>query len=49
MGNFTLSCIHMLLKGRQESVETVLAALEVVPEPYKSMASTLVEICAYAG
>ncbi|KAK2153920.1 hypothetical protein LSH36_281g04017 [Paralvinella palmiformis] len=34
--------------GRQESVETVLAAL-VVPEPFKSMASTLVEICAYAG
>lgn len=35
--------------GRQESIETVVAALEVAPEPFKSMACTLVEICAYAG
>merc|ERR1712178_278141 len=35
--------------GKQDMVETTLAALEVIPEPYKSMASTLSEICAYAG
>ncbi len=35
--------------GRQESVETILAALEVAPEPFRSMASSLVDICAYAG
>merc|ERR1719228_2028419 len=35
--------------GKQDAVETTLAALEVIPEPYKSMASTLAEICAYAG
>ena len=35
--------------GKQESVETIIAALEVIPEPYKSTAVTMVEICAYAG
>ncbi|KAI0242456.1 26S proteasome non-ATPase regulatory subunit 2 [Lamellibrachia satsuma] len=35
--------------GRQESVETILAALEVVAEPFKSMSTTLVDACAYAG
>ena len=35
--------------GRQESVDAVLAALQVAPEPFKSMACTLVDVCAYAG
>jgi len=35
--------------GRQEAAEAVIAALEVVPEPFRSMATTMVEICAYAG
>lgn len=35
--------------GRQEAVEAIIAALEVIPEPFKSMAVTMVEICAYAG
>jgi 26S proteasome regulatory subunit N1 len=35
--------------GKQESVDTILAALEVVPDPFRSFASTLVEVCAYAG
>ncbi|XP_034252046.1 26S proteasome non-ATPase regulatory subunit 2 [Thrips palmi] len=35
--------------GRQEAVEAIIAALEVIPEPFKSMATTLVEVCAYAG
>ncbi|GLV43279.1 Regulatory particle non-ATPase 1 [Carabus blaptoides fortunei] len=35
--------------GRQEAVEAIIAALEVVPEPFRSMAVTMVEVCAYAG
>lgn len=35
--------------GRQEEVEAIVAALEVIPEPFKSMAITMVEVCAYAG
>jgi len=37
------------LTGRQESVEATMAALEVLAEPYRSMATCLVEVCAYAG
>uniref|UniRef100_A0A646QHD2 26S proteasome non-ATPase regulatory subunit 2 n=1 Tax=Hemiscolopendra marginata TaxID=943146 RepID=A0A646QHD2_9MYRI len=35
--------------GKQENVEAIIAALEVIPEPFKSMATTMVDICAYAG
>jgi 26S proteasome regulatory subunit N1 len=35
--------------GKQEGIETIIAALEVIPEPFKSMAVTMVDICAYAG
>merc|ERR1712050_213193 len=35
--------------GKQEAAETVIAALSVLPEPIKSMATMLVDICAYAG
>ncbi|XP_069693503.1 26S proteasome non-ATPase regulatory subunit 2 [Periplaneta americana] len=35
--------------GRQEAVEAIIAALEVIPEPFKSMSMTMVEVCAYAG
>ncbi|XP_031849170.1 regulatory particle non-ATPase 1 [Nomia melanderi] len=35
--------------GKQEAAETIIAALEIVPEPFKSMSTTLVEVCAYAG
>lgn len=41
-----LGLIHL---SRQEAVEALIAALEVIPEPFKSMATTLVEVCAYAG
>ncbi|XP_044728388.1 26S proteasome non-ATPase regulatory subunit 2-like [Chrysoperla carnea] len=41
-----LGLIHL---GRQDAVEALIAALEVIPEPFKSMATTLVEVCAYAG
>nr|NVI77546.1 regulatory particle non-ATPase 1 [Cucujiformia] len=35
--------------GKQEGVDTIIAALEVIPEPFRSMAVTMVDICAYAG
>ena len=38
-----------LLPGKQEAVEATLVALEVVAEPLKSMATILVDVCAYAG
>jgi len=35
--------------GKQEAAETVVLALEVLTDPFKSMASTMVEVCAFAG
>ncbi|XP_008551707.1 26S proteasome non-ATPase regulatory subunit 2 [Microplitis demolitor] len=35
--------------GKQESAEAIIAALEIIPEPFRSMSTTLVEVCAYAG
>uniref|UniRef100_A0A673W7C1 26S proteasome non-ATPase regulatory subunit 2 n=1 Tax=Salmo trutta TaxID=8032 RepID=A0A673W7C1_SALTR len=35
--------------GKGEAIETTLAALQVVPEPFRSFANTLVDVCAYAG
>ncbi|XP_014670026.1 PREDICTED: 26S proteasome non-ATPase regulatory subunit 2-like [Priapulus caudatus] len=35
--------------GKQESIDAVIAALEVLPEPFRGMASVLVDVCAYAG
>ncbi|XP_060516372.1 26S proteasome non-ATPase regulatory subunit 2 [Cylas formicarius] len=35
--------------GKQEKIDTIIAALEVIPEPFRSMATTMVDICAYAG
>ncbi|XP_074660514.1 26S proteasome non-ATPase regulatory subunit 2-like [Tubulanus polymorphus] len=35
--------------GKQEAADAVTAALQVVAEPMKSMASLLVDVCAYAG
>ena len=35
--------------GKQDKAETTIAALEVLPEPFRQTAVTLVEICAYAG
>lgn len=39
----------VLFSGKGEAIETTLAALQVVPEPFRSFANTLVDICAYAG
>nr|NVI77505.1 regulatory particle non-ATPase 1 [Cucujiformia] len=41
--------LGLCLLGKQEGADTILAALEVIPEPFKSMAVTMVDICAYAG
>ncbi|XP_055683961.1 26S proteasome non-ATPase regulatory subunit 2 [Lutzomyia longipalpis] len=41
--------LGLLYLGRQEAAEAVIAALEVIQEPFRSMATTMVEICAYAG
>ncbi|KAJ8986255.1 hypothetical protein NQ317_009963 [Molorchus minor] len=35
--------------GKQEGVDMIIAALQVIPEPFRSMATTMVDICAYAG
>jgi len=37
------------LLGKQTACEAVTAALDVIPDPFRSMATTLVEVCAYAG
>ncbi|OQR71238.1 26S proteasome non-ATPase regulatory subunit 2-like [Tropilaelaps mercedesae] len=42
-------CLGLLYLGKQESCEAIVAALEVAPEPFRSMATTMVECCAYAG
>ena len=39
----------MCVSGKGEAIETTLAALQVVAEPFRSFANTLVDICAYAG
>merc|ERR1712168_1043815 len=35
--------------GRQEGYEVHLEVLNTLPDPFKSMSKTMVEICAYAG
>ncbi|XP_072163090.1 26S proteasome non-ATPase regulatory subunit 2-like [Diadema setosum] len=35
--------------GKQEAVEATLAALDVLPDPYKEFAKILVDVIAYAG
>ena len=41
--------IGLCFLGKQDAAEATIAALEVIPEPFKDTATTLVEICAYAG
>merc|ERR1712117_517567 len=41
--------IGLCYLGKQDAAEATIAALEVIPEPFRQMAVTLVEICAYAG
>ena len=37
------------MPGKQEDAEVITCALEVCDEPFRSMATTMVEVCAYAG
>jgi len=41
--------LGLIYLARQEAAEAIIAALEVITEPFRSMATTMVEICAYAG
>ena len=41
--------IGLCFLGKQEAAEAMTAALEVLADPFQSMAKTLVDICAYAG
>merc|ERR1712087_530745 len=41
--------IGLCYLGKQDAAEATLSALEVLQDPFKSMAKTLVDICAYAG
>lgn len=41
--------LGLVYLGRQEAAEAVVAALSVIDEPHRSTATTMVEICAYAG
>ncbi|CAG9855292.1 unnamed protein product [Phyllotreta striolata] len=41
--------LGLCMLGKQEGIDSIIAALEVIPEPFKSMATTMVDICAYAG
>jgi len=41
--------IGLAYLGKQDAAEATIATLEVLQEPFKSMAKTLVDICAYAG
>ncbi|GFY54772.1 26S proteasome non-ATPase regulatory subunit 2 [Trichonephila inaurata madagascariensis] len=35
--------------GKQDGADAVICALDVLGEPFKSMAKTMVDVCAYAG
>ena len=48
-GNVSKCNFPHCVAGKGEAIETTLAALQVVPEPFRSFANTLVDICAYAG
>lgn len=39
----------MCYMGRKDSIETVSAALEVFPEPFRTTCQTILQMCAYAG
>lgn len=35
--------------GRRDGIETLSTALEVLPDPYKLAAQTMLQVCSYAG
>ena len=46
---FNILGIGLCYLGKQEAAEAIVAGLEVLTDPFQSMAKTLVDICAYAG
>merc|ERR1712200_245130 len=47
--NMEVIGVTALALGKQDAAEATIAALEVIPVPFRQIATTLVEICAYAG
>ena len=41
--------LALLYLGKQEAAEVAVEALKVIPEPLCSFATTLLDVCAYAG
>nr|NVI77464.1 regulatory particle non-ATPase 1 [Cucujiformia] len=41
--------VGLCMLGKQDDADTILAALEVIPEPFRSMATTMVDVCCFAG
>ena len=41
--------LALLYLGKQEAADTTIEALKVLPQPFRTFASTMLEICAYAG
>lgn len=46
---FLALALALLYLGKQKAMEATMAALKAVSEPLSTFASTLLEICAYAG
>jgi len=46
---FIALAIGLLYLGKQDLVETILEAIQVVPDPLRGFATVLLEACAYAG
>ncbi|XP_055389133.1 26S proteasome non-ATPase regulatory subunit 2 [Condylostylus longicornis] len=46
---FLILGLALLYLGRQEAADAVMVTLEVLEEPWNSYATTMVEMCAYAG
>ena len=46
---FLALALGLLYLGKQKAMEATMAALKAVSEPLSTFASTLLEICAYAG
>ena len=41
--------LALLYLGKQEAADLTIEALKVIPEPLCSFATTLLDVCAYAG
>ena len=41
--------LALLYLGKQEAAELTIEALKVIPEPLRAFATTLLDVCAYAG